>query len=462
MTRAPSLIALSLLLAACSSPPTAPQKQAEIPPQWQAAAGTQNTVAADWWTQFGSDQLGKLIAQAERDSFDLAAASARVRQARAASTIAGAPLWPELKAGLDAEREHLMRGDGYSQLDSDRYDKSVDSYTGTLTASYEFDFWGGKAAARDSARLGLQASEYERDSVRLTLLSSVASSYMHSLALAEQVRIAERNLTNARQVLQLIEHRYNAGAATQLELAQQRSLVANQQQQLPLLRQQVREAQIALTLLLGQPVQGLSVATEQFADLNWPSIDAGLPSQLLTRRPDLASAEARLAAADADVQVARAAMLPALNLTASLGSGADKFADVLQNPFYTLAAGVSAPIFNAGKLAAGRDLSQAKQEELLNSYQGAILAAFADVEKALVAIDGLDQQRQWQSEELQQAQRAFDLAQNRYQSGAETLLSVLETQRTLYQAQASAVQLRLARMQAAIALYKALGGGWNT
>ncbi len=460
MNNAYPLLTLCLLLAACSTAKP-PEPKPSVPLHWQAPnAVNAAAMHSEWWRQFGSQQLGQLIASAERDSHDLAAAQARVRQARATSTIAGAPLWPELKGGFTAGRERLMHGDGYSQLDSDRYDRDVNSYTGTLSASYELDFWGGRAAARDSAELNRQASDYELATVRLTLLSGVANSYLHSLALAEQAHIAAQNVANAEQVLNLIDQRFQAGAATQLELAQQRSLVANQQRQLCLLRQQALEARIALALLLGQPVQQLQLATETFEQLHWPTIDAGVPSQLLRRRPDIASAEARLAAADADVSVARAAMLPSLTLTATVGTGADSFHDVLQNPFYTLAAGLTAPIFNAGKLAAGRELSQARQEELLHSYRGAINSALADVEKALTAIAGLDQQRAWQEQERLHAQRAFELAQNRYQSGAETLLSVLETQRVLYRAQEESVQLRLARMQAAIALFKALGGGW--
>ncbi len=459
----PALLPVCLAISACSTPPAAIEPP-PAPPQWASphtlSAG--DGVQRDWWRAFGSPHLTELIAQAERSSHDLAAAEARVRQARASSTVAGAALLPEVKGGFDAAREELLDGDGYSQRDTDRYDRRLNTYTASLSASYEVDFWGGRAAARNSARQAQRASEHDRDTVRLTLLSSVASSYLNSLALAEQLRIAEQNLANAQQVLALIDQRFQAGAATELERAQQGSLVAAQQRQLPLLRQQAMEARIALAQLLGQPVQRLSMGDERFSELQWPNIGAGVPSELLSRRPDIASAEARLAAASADVQVARAAMLPSLTLTASLGSGADAFKDVLENPFYTVAAGLGAPIFNAGKLAAGRDLSQARQEELLHSYRGAIDAAFADVEKALTAIAGLDQQRTWQDQERQYAQRAFELAQNRYQSGAETLLSVLETQRVLFQAEEGGVQLRLARMQAAIALYKALGGGWRS
>jgi len=206
----------------------------------------------------------------------------------------------------------------------------------------------------------------------------------------------------------------------------------------------------------------LDLGTEPFHALSWPSLGPGVPSQLLSRRPDLAQAEAQLAAASADVTVARAAMLPTVTLGATLGSGASKAEEILRSPFYTLTSGLMAPIFNNGRLSAERDKARARQDELLQTYRGAIINGFADVEKALSSITRLDQQRQWQTEELQQAQTAFQIAQSRYEAGAEHLLTVLQTQRTLYDAQDQNVLLRLSRLQASIALYKALGGGWNT
>ncbi|VEH50525.1 outer membrane protein OprM [Pseudomonas taetrolens] len=308
----------------------------------------------------------------------------------------------------------------------------------------------------------LRASEFDRDTVELTLLSGVATLYVQTLALNEQVRIARLNLTNAERVLQVVQTRYDAGSATALELAQQKSLMAAQQRQWPLMQQQAQEARISLAVLLGQPVQNLELDGRAFARLHWPKIASGQPGHLLSRRPDIASAEAKLAGAHADITVARAAMLPGLTLSASLGSGADSFSDILRSPFYTLTAGLAAPIFNNGRLSAERDKATARQQELLQTYRGSIINAFADVEKALNSAHGLDQQRYWQDEELKQARQAFDMAENRYQAGAEMLLTVLETQRTLYQAQDQQVQLRMARLQASIALYKALGGGWHS
>lgn len=457
-----TFLAASLLLAACSSPAPRLDSGVQPPSAWQSA-DTPGALQSNrqWWTQFGSPELERLVEQARLGSYDLAAAVARVRQAEASATIAGAPLLPELKAGLNANRQKLIHGKGYSQLDVSPENRSLDYYDAELSASYEIDFWGGKRAARDSAVFGVQASEFDRATVELTLLSGVANSYTQALALREQARIAALNLANAQNVLHLVQTRFDAGSATALELAQQKSLVAEQQRRLPLVQQQAREAQISLAALLGRPVQTLPLPTQSFAQLHWPDIASGVPSELLSRRPDIASAEAKLAAAQADVTVARAAMLPKITLTASLGSGADLAADLLRTTFYNLSSGLTAPIFNNGRLSAERDKAKARQDELLETYRGAIINGFADVEKALSSIRGLDEQRQWQSEELNQAQTAFDIAQSRYQAGAEDLLTVLQTQRTLYAAQDLNVQLRLSRLQASIALYKALGGGWE-
>ncbi|SDZ66154.1 efflux transporter, outer membrane factor (OMF) lipoprotein, NodT family [Pseudomonas sp. NFIX28] len=456
-----SLLTACLLLGACARDLPPPQSDILPPAAWQAPTQGIQASLDPWWRQFGSPQLARLVEQARLGSYDVAAAMARVRQAQAQVTIAGGPLLPELKGNFTASREQLLRNNGYSQLSADSSNKAVDSFNATLTASYEVDFWGARAAARDSAEHSLRASRFDQANVELTLLGNVANSYLDVLALREQEAIARLNLANAQQVLGLVQTRYDSGSANAQELAQQKGLVAAQQRQLPLFRQQTQDALVTLATLLGQPVQNLALDPQPFQQVTWPPIDSGLPSQLLSRRPDIATAEARLAAAQADVQVARAAMLPTLTLTANLGSGANRFPDVLRNPFYNVGAGLVGPIFNNGRLGAERDKASAVQEELLQTYRGAIIAAFGDVEKALNGIDGLDQQRRWQNDELEQAQIAFRIAENRYRAGAQDLLSVLDTQRTLYQAQDQDVQLRLSRLKASVALYKALGGGWQ-
>ena len=457
------VLGLCLLLNACAASLPAVDSGVAAPTAWQYAerdAAQLNNQR--WWTQFGSPQLNRLIEQARRDSFDVAAAVARVRQAQATAVIAGAPLLPEVKFNLSTSHQKLLRGQGGPDLDATQSNDTVNSFGANLSASYEVDFWGGRAAARASALHSLRASASDQATVELTLLSNVADRYAQTLAARQREQIAELNLANARNVLELVQTRYDAGSATALELAQQQSLVASQQRQLPLIQQLAQESRIPLAALLGQPVQALDLGTEPFQALTWPRIGSGVPSQLLSRRPDLAKAEAELAAAQADVRVARAAMLPAVTLGATFGSDAGKAVEILRSPYYTLTGGLVAPIFNNGRLTAERDKARARQDELLQTYRGAIINGFADVEKALSNITRLDQQRQWQTQELQAAQNALRIAESRYQAGAEDWLSVLDSQRTLYTAQDLNVQLRLSRLQASIALYKALGGGWES
>ncbi|WP_024679397.1 efflux transporter outer membrane subunit [Pseudomonas syringae] len=455
-----SLMTVCLLLSACTAPARHLDSGVQPPASWafaERAASQRND--AQWWQRFGSPELNRLIAQASRDSHEVAAAMARVRQAQATAIIGGAPLLPELAFDLRGERNKFVRNSDRKANPSD--DNNTNNFTSDLTASYEMDFWGGIAAGRDSAVQGLRASEFDQATVELTLLSNVADRYAQTLAAREQGRIAGLNLANAQSVLKLVQTRFDSGSATALELAQQKNLVATQQRELPRIQQLANEQLITLAALLGQPVQSLTLSDQAFDTLNWPDIGAGVPSDLLTRRPDLAKAEAELAAAQANVTVARAAMLPKLTLSARLGTEATRAEDWLRAPFSSLAAGLVGPIFNNGRLSAERDKATARQQELLETYRGAIINSFADVEKALNSISGLDQQRYWHEEELTQAQTAFRIAQSRYEAGAEDLLTVLETQRTLYLAQDVSVQLRLARVQASIALYKALGGGWQ-
>ena len=258
----------------------------------------------------------------------------------------------------------------------------------------------------------------------------------------------------------MVESRARAGAATALEQAQQRGLVAAQRQGLEAQRQQVQAAHTALAVLLGQaeppPVQARALPVVQAA-----LPDAGTPTELLARRPDIAQAEQRLKAAQADVAAARAALLPRISLSAGLATGGSGLARVLDNPVYSLAAALAAPLFDGGRLAAGRDLAQARQAELLAQYRAAIVAAVGDVELALQSLAGAHAQRAAQAQVVEQAQQAARLAQSRYRAGAETLLTLLDAQRTLYAAQDMAAQLHQAEWLAQVALLRALGGGWR-
>ncbi|WP_205738493.1 efflux transporter outer membrane subunit [Billgrantia endophytica] len=447
-------LGLSLMLAACSGLPAVPEPPvgATAPETWEHA-GEQASAAwpePGWWRAFGSGELEALIRRAEDNSPDLAAAAARLRQAEAQARIAGVALLPGVDAGLEAGRSGVVGQGGGSE-----------NYGLSLGASYETDFWGGNRARRDAAEASLLASAYDRETVALTLTAGVANAYLQLLSLRERLEIAELNLALAEEVLRVVEARVDSGAAAPLDLARQRGQVARQRGAMQPLRQQEREAVAALALLLGEPAQQVRVST-QLVDLEVPAVIAGLPSELLVRRPDIRREEARLAAAVADIAAARADFFPSLRLTGSLGTRSEQFVELLSgDTLYGLAASLTRPVFDGGRLRAQGELSEARYEELLAQYRGTTLQAFSEVDLALAGIESLALQAEQQERELDETLRAFVMAETRYREGADDLLSLLEAQQSLYQAQENTGLLRLARLQALVGLYRALGGGWN-
>ena len=449
---------LATTLSACTSVPEQPTtERVPLPAQWSRAVPQTegDVVSQNWWRSFGSTELDALIAQAHVQSLDVATSLARVNQARARADQAGAALLPSLTGTAGVNRQASLDGGGGSA-----------SATGTrfsagLAASYEVDFWGKNQSVQNSALAGWQASVFDADTVRLTVTAQVANAWLLSVALRERMGIAELNIKSAERLLAFVSARVRAGAASPLELAQQRGLLAGQQRQLVQLQQQAEEAQTRIALLLGQ-TRRASPSEVSFANLRMPQWSVGVPSELMTRRPDIARAEALLAAANADVHAARAAMLPSLVLGGEVGSSGDRWRRIFDNPLYSLAAGLAAPIFDGGRLAAGRDLALAQREEVVIVYRQSIVQAFADVQFALDDLSGLQAQAESQADELVQAQTALRLAESRYRAGAETLLTLIDAQRTLYAVQDAAAQLHLARLQASVALYRAFGGGWNS
>lgn len=444
-------LALALAaLAGCSTPPAEPERAApEAGVPWKHGMPVQgDAVSAQWWQAFGSPELGGMVQAAQAQSLDIAASMARVRQAEAFTREAGAALLPSLNGEISARRANRAQVG------------SANLYGAALTASYEVDFWGRNRATRDAATASWQASRFDEDTVRLTVTSQVAHGWLQAVALRERQSIGSQNLANAERLLALVESRARAGAATQLELAQQRGLVASQRQALATLRRQGEDADAALAVLLGQ-ARRPELATGSLQALQLPEVAAGLPAELLQRRPDIARAEAQLASASANLQAARAALWPRLTLTGGAATSAARAGDWLREPVYSLLAGLAGPIFDGGLLAARRDGAQARREELLAAYYQSIVAAYGDVDLALNAVQGLKAQAEAQAEVLAQARQAVSLAELRYKAGAESLLSLLQAQTTLYAAQDDAVLQRLLQLQARVALFRALGGGWQ-
>jgi NodT family efflux transporter outer membrane factor (OMF) lipoprotein len=435
---------------ATTSPTLSPEVQA--PGAWnEAAAPSAAQISPEWWRAFNSAELQALVTEALAGSPDLAMAVERVRQAEAQVRVAGASLFPSLDVGFDTRASKTSPG------------VSNRSSVTSLSASYEVDLWGRNAAGVRGAEASLRASAYDRDAARLTLIAGVADAYFEVLSLRGRTAVARDNLAIAERVLALVQARARNGAVSPLDVARQEAAVLSQRAGLLPLEQLERQTLAALAVLVGRLPEGFEVKAPGLAELAVPGINPGLPADLLVRRPDLAAAEAQLAGANADLSAARAALLPSIQLTGSAGVASGALLAVLGGPTSTvaLAASILQPIFDGGRLKGQVSIAESRERELVEAYRKTILTAFADVEKALVAASRLAQRESLQSQVQDRAREALRLAEVRYREGADDLLSVLDAQRTLFDAQDQLAQIRLDRLEAATALFKALGGGWQ-
>ena len=451
----------AVLLVGCSVGPT--YKRPDIPPpaQWQETAGDAHAAKssvwpdAEWWHGFGSTTLDELIAEAERNNDDLAGAIARVQEADQQARIAGAALLPSLDAGINASRQReFVTGEGT---------KLFNEFNPELTASYEIDFWGKNRATRDAARAAAAASRYDQQSVALTVISSVATTYFQALELRDRLEVAQQNLDNGEAILKGFKLEQTAGTATGLDVAQQETAVALLNAAVPPLQQQFRQTVHALAVLIGKTPESVDVEAGTLTQLSSPAIVEGLPSQLLSRRPDVAEAEQNLIAANADITVARAALFPDIQLTAGGGYESTALAGLVSpaNQVYSVAAGLTQPIFHGGALRAQVAFSKARYTELLTTYHKTVLTAFSNVEDALVATQQTAELQKRQQEAVTTAKRAFEFAERQMSAGTVNILTVLNTENALFSAQDQLVQDNFLRLQALVDLFTALGGGWH-
>jgi NodT family efflux transporter outer membrane factor (OMF) lipoprotein len=405
-----------------------------------------------WWRGFNAPELDRLMEAATTGAFDIAAAAARVRQADAQARIAGAALLPLVTGGLDASRRQTGGGNRRST-----------SYDASISASYEVDFWGANRNNADAAALAARASRFDAGTVMLTTQASVANTYFNIVTTREQLRVQTENLHAARRILNVIRSQVTAGVATGLDLAQQETVVAQQEAQIPSLRQSIAQSSNSLAVLLGVTPEQVAVATGGLENFTTPSTAPGLPSELLARRPDVLYAEAQLAAANADIAVARAALLPSVTLSAQGGFSSLVLGTLLRPDaqFWSLASSLTQTIFDGGALRGRVALSQAQAEELIVAYRRAIVAALADVEDALVALRETTEQEALRREAANRAARAASIAEAQLTAGTINLITLLNTQQTLYSARNTLVQAQLERLQAAVGLFRALGGGWQ-
>jgi NodT family efflux transporter outer membrane factor (OMF) lipoprotein len=447
----------TVFLAACADPPPPVLPPGDVPAAFEQAVppGALPWPAAGWWMDFNDPQLATLITTAQSGNLDIAQAAARLRQADARARQAGAALLPSI--GLNAGANTLYgNANGISQHETD--------YGAALGASYELDFWGKNRDAALSAQALRAASAADRATVALSVSAAVANTYFQLLSLRERIAVAKADLKSSGAILDVVQRRVTAGYAAASDLTQQRASMAAQQAVLPALEQQELETRGALAILLGRPPEGFAVTGGSLAAIATPVVAPGLPSQLLARRPDIASAEANLAAAHADLKAARAAFLPDVSLTASGGVAYPALAAAIDTlPGTGLAAGIGASlvqvIFDGGRLTAKSEEAEARQEELLAAYRASVIAAFSDVENALGNVAHLSAQEAVLREQVSQTQKVLGAAQRKYTAGYADFLAITDAEHGLYNARDQLSDVRKARLVAAVALYKALGGG---
>ncbi len=460
VTRIAATLGLCLVASGCAIAPDRSTPTAAVPASWSQpqsqsqpvsqSAQPQAAVAPspDWWRRFGNAELDRLMAQAMAENVDLATARHQIAQARAALRSVAADRVPSLDASGNVSRDQNLDGGG-----------SDSRWSGGLALSYDVDPFGRLDAQVDSAQFALEAEQFGREATRLVMESDLAALYFTVLSIRQRSAIARENLAAAQQVLDLVEARVRAGAATELDLAQQRSAVAAFRAQLAALDQQDRVAMNGLSVLIGRPPGAISVQETGLQALSLPRVATGQPADLLLRRPDLRRVEASLHASDADVAAARAAFYP--SATISLGSTVSGAFDGGVSTLASLAGGLAAPIFDGGRLQGQLDGAAARRMELLETYRGAVLNAYQETEDAMAGVDTGNRRVADLAEAAEQAGYAYELSRIRYEAGAADFLTVLDAQRTKLSADDTLVQARLSTFLSAADLFVALGGGWE-
>ena len=460
-------LCLTLPLGGCLLTGDKPEPALDIPPFY--SAGPRNPVAAeaavpplDWWRAFRSRELTEIIDAACAANLDIAAAVARIVQADANSRIIGAALLPIVDLNGSASRIRTSRSTSAGGTTGSLGGSERDLLSTSLSASYEIDFWGKNRSATRAAEQVAVASRYDREVIGLTTVVSAANAYFQVLATQDRLRVARENLASATRVLNLIQQRLQAGTASALDTAQQESLVNTQRAAIPPLEQTLRQNRVTLAVLMARSPESVSIRGGSLRSIAYPRVTPGLPSELLAQRPDIREAEANLAAANANVENARAQFLPSITLTGEGGYQSAILRTLLrpESAFYTATAGLLQPIFEGGRLLGNLDLQKGRQDELLQNYRKAVISGFADVENALDAIRQTAQRERLQREVVSSSRRAFDISEQRLREGTVDLVTVLQTQQTLYQADDALAQARLAHVLAIVSLYQALGGGW--
>jgi outer membrane protein, multidrug efflux system len=462
---ASALLLFGPVLSGCILGSERPELLLEVPAAYRAAPkGDADSAvpAVDWWRGFRSKELAALMDAAQLYNLDIAVAMAQIVQADALVGVSGAPLLPTLTGDASAERQKqssantVTSGQGFGGT-------TFNTFQTGLTASYMLDFWGKNRAALYAAEENATASRYNREIVTLTAIVTVANTYFQVLAAQDQLRVTRRNLEAADRILNLVKKQFNGGTASQLDVSQQEALAATQRAAIPPLEVTVGQNIAALAVLVGRAPANFTIHGGSTNQIAVPRVTPGLPSELLYQRPDVRQAEAQLASSNFSVESARAAFFPQIQLTGTTGFQSSALASLFTPGawFYTLTASLTQPIFDGFLLES--QLKQAKGVQLqdLQAYRKAVLSAFADVEKALIALQKFTLQERLQLQVVAASRQAFDIAEKQLNGGTVNLITVLQAEQTLFTAENNLVTVRLSKLQAASSLFQALGGGWT-
>ena len=460
--RLAAALTATFLLAGCTLGPDYVRPASTLPEQTletSSEARAQAPINQAWWTLFNDASLNNLVAQALAANQDLQAAIARLEAAEAAAREAGAELYPAIGASANGSRNRIS---GETASGKATGPQTYNNRRAALSLSYEVDLWGRIRRSNEAARAEALASQFGRDSIQLALIGQVANEYLALRSLDAQLQVTEQTLESRRQSLKIVQARLDAGSTSALELAQAESVLSGAQAQLNQLKRQRALSENQLGLLTGQP--GLKLAADTLEHLPLPPTPpAGLPSSLLEARPDVRQAEEKLVAANARIGVAKAAYFPTIGLTGLYGGESMALSNLFSGgaTIWSAALGLSMPIFDAGRTGARIDQASALQKENLAIYRKAVQSAFREVNDALASLREYAEEEEAFKAQVAASQRALNLAQMRYEAGYSGYFDLLDSQRTLNNAQLLYLATRKNRLAAAVDLFKALGGGWQ-
>jgi multidrug efflux system outer membrane protein len=455
-----SLVLFSLL-AGCATPPPPQPPRVELPETWKESA-PRYAEDGRWWTIYQDAELDKLIDEAVVQNSDLRIAAARVDEARALVADAKGAQMPTVDARFAAQRQRNSQRTAtfFSGIPLEYND-----YRASLNVSWEVDVFGRLRSTASAAAAEFQASEAARDAVRLALAAEVVKSYFSLRALDEQIAMTVRNIDLREDALRLQRRRFEGGVISEYDLRQLEAEAASVRAQLPPLERSRDQEEAALTVLLGRGPKQIfeaGVGRTQIFDqgLQTAVLPAGMPSELLLRRPDLVEAERRLAASNARIAAARADMFPSISLTGLAGRESAALSDLFNGPagIYYFVASISQPIFSGGRLQARTDAAKAREQEALAQYQKSIQNAFSEVRTALAGQTRSRESYEAESAREQALLQSLRLARLRYQNGIASQLDVIDAERGLLAAQSARIEALRAHRAAIADLFRALGG----